>query len=385
MEADEMGEMSGKQRMLAALTLKQPDRVPVSLHDIVEYYRKTYLNGISRMDAYRKFGLDAMEYFDPEWLWSHGFGLPTIEKNTDEWSVTRTQIGKRRGWVLGLDWMEYEEVIHTPKGQLIQKTLEQTNVGGFDSWVTERLIKEKNNIDLLQHWSLPEIDYGKVDEAYERLGDSGILRGQVWGVWSEASLFTGVERLILETFDDPGWVKDFVYLLARRTVEIVKMLADTKIELLEISETDTSISLISPLIFEEFVLPFDRLIIDAAHDAGMLTTFHNCGKCMDILELIKDTGTNAIETMAPPGIGGDVDIGEAKRRVGDKVCLIGGIDQSNVLERGSSETIHNEVKKYIEDAAEGGGYIMTNADHFFSVPAANIFTYMEAARMYGVY
>jgi uroporphyrinogen-III decarboxylase len=106
---------------------------------------------------------------------------------------------------------------------------------------------------------------------------------------------------------------------------------------------------------------------------------------MDILELIKETGTNALETLAPPGIGGDVDIGEVKRRVGDSLCLIGGIDQSNILEMGNDEIIRNEVKRCIEEAADGGGYIMTNADHFFTVPVENIFTYAEAAKRYGAY
>ena len=96
-----MPEMTSKQRMLAALNLKKPDKVPVSLHDIVEYYRKTYLNGISRLDAYRKFGLDAMEYFDPIWLWSHGSGLPTVKENTDERTVTRKPIGAKPEWVQG--------------------------------------------------------------------------------------------------------------------------------------------------------------------------------------------------------------------------------------------------------------------------------------------
>lgn len=380
-----MAEMSSKQRMLAALRLKKPDRVPTSLHDIVEYYRKRYLNGIGRLEAYRMFGLDAMEYFDPVWLWSHGSGLPTIEENTEDWTVTRTPIDTKSAWVLGLDWTVYEETFLTPKGQLRQVTYEHRDVGGFDPWVTERMIKKKGDIDILQYWSLPSIDYGKIDTAYQSLGDSGILRGQVWGAWAEAAIFTGVERLIMETYDDPTWVKELVSLLANRTIKIVNMLDNTKIDLLEISETDTSTSLISPRIFEDFVLPFDSKIIEASHNADIPTTFHNCGQCMEILELIVQTGTNAIETLAPPGIGGDVDLAKVKQRVGDKVCLIGGVDQANILEKGSPIMIKKEVQKCIEEAGKGGGYIMTNSDHFFNVPAENLSAYADAAKLYGVY
>jgi len=40
---------------------------------------------------------------------------------------------------------------------------------------------------------------------------------------------------------------------------------------------------------------------------------------------------DAMETFTPPGMGGDVDIAEAKRRIGDRVCMIGGFDQFHFL------------------------------------------------------
>ena len=48
---------------------------------------------------------------------------------------------------------------------------------------------------------------------------------------------------------------------------------------------------------------------------------------MPLLERIADMGPDAMETLTPPGMGGDVDLAEAKRRVGERVCLVGGWDQ----------------------------------------------------------
>jgi len=67
------------------------------------------------------------------------------------------------------------------------------------------------------------------------------------------------------------------------------------------------------------------------------------------------------------------------------VCLIGGVDQANALERGCADSVEKEVKRCIEETGEGGGYIMMTADHFFNVPVENIYTYAEAGRKYGVY
>jgi hypothetical protein len=39
----------------------------------------------------------------------------------------------------------------------------------------------------------------------------------------------------------------------------------------------------------------------------------------------------------------------------------------------------------MESAAEGGGYILYNNDHFFDAPVENIHAYVKAARRYGRY
>lgn len=51
--------MTSKERMLRALNREKPDRVPATAHQWQEFHRKKYLNGITDIEAFRKFGLDA--------------------------------------------------------------------------------------------------------------------------------------------------------------------------------------------------------------------------------------------------------------------------------------------------------------------------------------
>jgi uroporphyrinogen-III decarboxylase len=88
-----------------------------------------------------------------------------------------------------------------------------------------------------------------------------------------------------------------------------------------------STTVISPKLFEKFVAPYDSLLIALAHEAGQRIAYHTCGGMMPILEQIAGMGPDAMETFTPPDMGGDVDLAEAKRRIGDKVCMIGGFDQ----------------------------------------------------------
>ena len=101
---------------------------------------------------------------------------------------------------------------------------------------------------------------------------------------------------------------------------------------------------------------------------------------MPMLDLLVEVGSTAIETLTPRSMGGDVDLAEVKRRVGDKVCLIGGFDQYNGFEHASLNETAEMVRKCFRDAGEGGGYILNPSDHFFDCPLENLHVYAETAR-----
>jgi uroporphyrinogen-III decarboxylase len=86
---------------------------------------------------------------------------------------------------------------------------------------------------------------------------------------------------------------------------------------------------------------------------------------MPILEDIAAMKPDAMETFTPPAMGGDVNLKEAKRRIGDKVCMIGGLDQFHFFKGCSAQETRDEVRRCFEEAGEGGGFILSSSDHFF--------------------
>ena len=52
---------------------------------------------------------------------------------------------------------------------------------------------------------------------------------------------------------------------------------------------------------------------------------------MPFLERIADMKPGAMETFTPAAMGGHVNLAETKRRIGDRVCTIGGFDQLHFL------------------------------------------------------
>jgi uroporphyrinogen-III decarboxylase len=135
--------------------------------------------------------------------------------------------------------------------------------------------------------------------------------------------------------------------------------------------------------FKEFCIPYDKQVISALKEEGFPVTYHTCGGMKAILGDIPANGCTASETLSPPGVGGDLDESlrmTAKQQLGSKVSLIGGLDQGSILSDGKPDRVKTEVRNLFETYGQGGGYICSAADHFFTAPEENLVAFAEAAR-----
>ena len=177
----------------------------------------------------------------------------------------------------------------------------------------------------------------------------------------------GVEDSIMETYEDPEWVEEALCMIRDKKLQYVDSLEDCPFDVLELGGGSASTTVISPRIFEEFVAPYDTAIIERMHQRGQRVAYHTCGGMMPILEMLAAMGPNALETFTPPAMGGDADLAEAKKRIGEKVCMIGGFDQGHHLIGCTIEETRKQVRRCFEEAGEGGGFILSPSDHFFDV------------------
>ena len=352
--------------MLTALSRGVPDRLPATVHQWLDYHRNKYLGGMLALEAFRKFRLDAAITFIP----NH------IPKDEANWRVTtrRSKTGEGNASV--------RTTVTTPGG-----VLSETSEGdSTTAWIVERMVKRREDIELLgKYMPVPRLDRDAVSAMRKDIGDDGILRGGLFGhqggPWQDACCLHGTQEMILETFDHPDWVREFLEVLTeKRLLYIERELTGAEFDLIETGGGAASSTVISPAIFREFCLPVDRKIHDALHAAGHKVVYHTCGGMMPILELIAANGCDASETLSPPEVGGDARPAELKRRIGGKVALIGGFNQFQVLSEGTHEEIRRAVKDCFETYGARGGYIMSPSDHFFETPIENLQVYSDAAR-----
>ena len=370
---------------MCALERGRADRLPVSVHQWQPYHLEKYLGGISDIEAFEKFGMDAqIQYFAEMgqfWMTKGDFS-----------KASPGPAASHQGQATS-DWRDEVQVINddpddrivrhtivTPEGTLTYKT------GGNQktTWITEYIIKRDEDIELIRKYMpVPELDPKPVSELYDEIGGRGILRGFVWGdqagCWQHACCLKDVSEMIMGCYDKPDWVHALLQILLEKKLRFIEGMKGAKFDLIETGGGAASSTLISPKIHEEFCLPYDRKLHDALHELGFKITYHTCGGTLGIEELIVANGCDASETLAALSIGGNQEPWEFKEKIGGRLALIGGIDQFNVVAEGTKQQIRNKVFELFEKVGYEGGYICSMTDHFFETPPEKLRIFADAA------
>jgi uroporphyrinogen decarboxylase len=381
--------MNSKQRFLCALDRKKSDRLPVTTHHLMPSFLKNYMGGISDQDFFDYFGLDPIkwiiaytydaskgEFFDPTQVELGFLEAPRI--CTDNWRFTSEDISSQAYSTKRLN-------ILTPV-----KTLSMVlQSDAHTTWLSEHVIKEKSDIDIIAKFMpAPKCDVDEVNKVADEFGEKGLIRAHIPafdgfgqpGCWQDASCMFGIQNLIMSTFSDPEWVHAFLKVLLERKKVFIKSLKSAKYDILELGGGDASTTVISPEIFNEFVAPYDAQLIEAAHEGGQKIVYHTCGGMMPILEDIAAMKPDAMETFSPVAMGGDTRLEEAKQRIGEKVCMIGGFDQFHFFTGCTEMETRREVRRCFDAAGKNGGFILSPSDHFFEADLKLINAFAEEAR-----
>ena len=106
---------------------------------------------------------------------------------------------------------------------------------------------------------------------------------------------------------------------------------------------------------------------------------------MPLIYDFKEIGIDILSTLDPSSYG-DTDLAVLKRQVGEHICLWGGVDSPDTIERGTPEDVRNAVKPAIPSAATGGGFVRSTADSICDTGAYdNVMAFIKAGYELGIY
>ncbi|MHA1298992.1 MAG: uroporphyrinogen decarboxylase family protein [Candidatus Helarchaeota archaeon] len=243
--------------------------------------------------------------------------------------------------------------------------------------------------ELLDEWGFPNpLDPTRlaiVDHALEINKDNKVfLMVMPGGMFECLYEAVGLEKFFYYIYDNPSFIRRLFDLQKKFLIEIGKYCIDKGTECIVLGDDSAYKSgpMMSPKLFEKYLFPRYREICNAFHKRGAKVLLHSDGDTHMLIDGWIKAGIDAIHPWEPPMM----NLKEAKEKWGDKVCICGNVDCGITLVYGPKQRIIDEVKKCIEDAAEGGGYMLSSSNSIhFGVPIKNYEIMIEAGRKYGVY
>ena len=140
--------------------------------------------------------------------------------------------------------------------------------------------------------------------------------------------------------------------------------------------------MMSPDAYREMIKPRHCRYFQLLHDlSSARVLFHTCGSVVDIVEDLIEIGVDVLNPVQVTAKG--MEPATLKREYGDRLAFWGAIDTQHVLPHGSVEDVQSEVERRIEELGRGGGYVL-GAVHNIQpdVPLGNILTMYRHARAY---
>lgn len=212
--------------------------------------------------------------------------------------------------------------------------------------------------------------------------DMCIIGGLTGHFCEDLTWLMGYETLCYALYDQ----RDLVQAIADRLIEmfrdiVKRLLSFERVQM--IWGTDDmgfrSGTLIRPDDLRAFVLPGHRLLAEMSHAAGRLYLLHSCGNLSAIMEdLITDVKIDAKHSFEDT----IEDVTEAKRRYGDRIALLGGIDV-DFLCRASEAEVRERVRRTLDACLPGGGYCLGTGNSVANyIPVNNYLAMLDEGRRY---
>lgn len=360
--------MTGRERILTALSLCQADRVPVWMHAMNE-------TSIINVGKYFTEGLPEpkpINLMEPEEQMKLLDTAYLIHEELKIDGITSMPLGEETD----LD----EKLFRDEWGAVLQR-----NPHGL-AFPIEPAIKTPDDMNHYQPPLLdPENSVFLLNAALSRFQKRLAHFFMVDGVFTRGFEVRGMENLLMDMIENPGLVHQIFKLVLEYNLGLIDLAAEAGADVI-IIEDDLAYNkstLMSPSQFSEFIVPYNQQLVDRVHERGLKVVHHSDGNLWPILDTMLAMGYDGLNPLQPQA---GMDLKKVKDYCGDRICLLGNIDCAELLCFGLTDEVEAAVIKAIEDAAPGGGYILCESNTIHpGVKPENFLAMVKAAKKYGVY
>ena len=175
-----------------------------------------------------------------------------------------------------------------------------------------------------------------------------LIEGWVEGPCAEGADLRGINALMLDFFDEPQFVRELFAWVVDMEIEFAQAQIKAGVDLIGIG--DAAASLVGPEIYEEFVWPAEKKLVDGIHAAGGKVRLHICGNTRGILQGMGRLGCEIVDLDYP------APVADGRNAMGEGQILLGNLNPVSVLRNGTPADVTSAVARCHAEA--GTRYIV---------------------------
>jgi uroporphyrinogen decarboxylase len=135
--------------------------------------------------------------------------------------------------------------------------------------------------------------------------------------------------------------------------------------------------IMSPGLFDQFVMPWFRTFTDQGHRHGKQVILHSCGSIYRVIPRLIEAGVDCLHPLQARA--NNMDAETLAREFGEKITFLGGVDAQHIMPNGSPEEVKAEVRRVCKLL---GPHLIISPSHeaiLPDVPPENVKALAEAA------
>lgn len=207
-----------------------------------------------------------------------------------------------------------------------------------------------------------------------RVGGRKLIEGWVEGPCAQSADLRGINTLMMDFYDDPDFVRDLFEFVHQLELGFAKAQVAAGAEMIGIG--DAAASLVGPRIYEEFVWPAEKRLIDDIKALGVPVRLHICGDTRRILSGVGRLACDMVDldSLSP--------VQQGRNSLGPAKTIIGNLDPVRQVRNATPEQVLAAITQCHKEA---GPHFVVGAGCEIpaDTPPANVMVLGEYARSHG--
>jgi uroporphyrinogen decarboxylase len=354
------------------------DRIPVSpfihVNHVKEFFGSHDVDCVARTpEVYAHYGFDCIHR-------NCSLAYDALGPAGPQWSIESRQTQSGRDATTTTR-------IATPGGELrYVEELRWVYEYDSESSVTEYPITGPADLELMRRYLPPlgAVDTSDIRRAKAAVGDNGVIAPWIQGAFNLVAVYyRKVDELLLDPLVEPDFFHQLMTYCLDRYKSFIQQLIDAGVDVLSCGGNIANGKMLGRDYFRRYILPYEQDLIRFIQAQGVAVLYHNCGYARNLIPLYPELGVQSYESLTPPPYG-DTVLEEAVASFGTGTTLLGGIDQLDLLRKGTAEEIKSAVRRVLDTVRGRCNFILGTTDYFNeSTPADKIRLLADVGHRYG--